>query len=255
MKKFPVDLPNRTPVALADQVLINNSATNTTSYSTVQQIYDAASLLVLFNVNGAGANIIVGDPLATYLRLTSTNLEFNRPALTSYIYNKGIGGNTQILTSNVASGDVNAMMILANGKIGIGIVAPAVSLESNGGIGTTLGSGGIYLSGDGGPDSCYLGYNYYNISSAETAPAAARRSYRIRFMNGGTPGIYFDRRAAAAAAGAFTNYFTIRDNGVVNILLASVTIYANNAAAVLGGLVAGDIYRTGADPDVMCIVH
>ena len=31
--------------------------------------------------------------------------------------------------------------------------------------------------------------------------------------------------------------------------------YANNAAAKAGGLVAGDLYRTGADPDVVCVVH
>lgn len=33
------------------------------------------------------------------------------------------------------------------------------------------------------------------------------------------------------------------------------TIYANNAAAIGGGLIAGEIYRTGANPDVLCIVH
>lgn len=32
-------------------------------------------------------------------------------------------------------------------------------------------------------------------------------------------------------------------------------VYANNASAIAGGLVAGDFYRTGADPDVVCIVH
>lgn len=32
-------------------------------------------------------------------------------------------------------------------------------------------------------------------------------------------------------------------------------IYANNAAAIAGGLSAGFIYRTGADPDVLCMVH
>jgi hypothetical protein len=31
--------------------------------------------------------------------------------------------------------------------------------------------------------------------------------------------------------------------------------YANNAAAILGGLVAGNIYRTGLDPDLLAIVH
>jgi hypothetical protein len=32
-------------------------------------------------------------------------------------------------------------------------------------------------------------------------------------------------------------------------------IYANNAAAVAGGLKVGDLYRTGADPDLICVVH
>ena len=31
--------------------------------------------------------------------------------------------------------------------------------------------------------------------------------------------------------------------------------YANNAAAIAGGLTVGDLYRTGADPDVVCVVH
>ena len=47
--------------------------------------------------------------------------------------------------------------------------------------------------------------------------------------------------------------FTVRENGTVNI--PSVTVYANNAAALAGGLVAGDLYRNNADPDHLCIVH
>jgi hypothetical protein len=31
--------------------------------------------------------------------------------------------------------------------------------------------------------------------------------------------------------------------------------YANNAAAIAGGLAVGDFYRTGADPDPVCVVH
>ena len=37
--------------------------------------------------------------------------------------------------------------------------------------------------------------------------------------------------------------------------LAEVPAYANNAAAIAGGLAAGNIYRTNGDPDVLCIVH
>ena len=41
----------------------------------------------------------------------------------------------------------------------------------------------------------------------------------------------------------------------LTITLTSVPVYADNAAAITGGLTAGDVYRTGADPDPLCIVH
>lgn len=36
--------------------------------------------------------------------------------------------------------------------------------------------------------------------------------------------------------------------------IANVQTFANNAAAVAGGLVSGDVYKNGADPDLLCIV-
>lgn len=47
----------------------------------------------------------------------------------------------------------------------------------------------------------------------------------------------------------------IHIGGTVRFNLASVPAYANNAAAIGGGLTAGDLYRTNADPDTLCIVH
>jgi hypothetical protein len=37
--------------------------------------------------------------------------------------------------------------------------------------------------------------------------------------------------------------------------VAGLLVFANNAAAIAGGLVAGDFYRTGGDPDNVCVVH
>lgn len=37
--------------------------------------------------------------------------------------------------------------------------------------------------------------------------------------------------------------------------VVGIPVYANNAAAAGGGLTAGALYRTGADPDPVCIVH
>ena len=37
--------------------------------------------------------------------------------------------------------------------------------------------------------------------------------------------------------------------------ITNLPVYANNAAAITGGLVAGNLYRTGADPDFVAVVH
>jgi len=40
-----------------------------------------------------------------------------------------------------------------------------------------------------------------------------------------------------------------------NLRVMELPVYANNAAAVAGGLTPGDFYRTGTDPDYVCVVH
>ena len=37
--------------------------------------------------------------------------------------------------------------------------------------------------------------------------------------------------------------------------VVGLPVFANNAAALGGGLTAGAFYRTGADPDLICVVH
>lgn len=37
--------------------------------------------------------------------------------------------------------------------------------------------------------------------------------------------------------------------------VVGLPVYANNAAAIVGGLTVGAFYRTGADPDPVCVVH
>lgn len=40
-----------------------------------------------------------------------------------------------------------------------------------------------------------------------------------------------------------------------NLQVAGLQIFANNAAAIAGGLAVGAFYRTGGDPDFVCVVH
>lgn len=44
-------------------------------------------------------------------------------------------------------------------------------------------------------------------------------------------------------------------DGTFLLDVLSLQIFANNAAAISGGLTAGKLYRTGGDPDAVCIAH
>ncbi|MFA5398661.1 MAG: hypothetical protein WC346_21785 [Methanogenium sp.] len=44
-------------------------------------------------------------------------------------------------------------------------------------------------------------------------------------------------------------------NDITINCLTGLQVFSNNASAVSGGLSSGSIYRTGADPDLICIVH
>lgn len=58
-------------------------------------------------------------------------------------------------------------------------------------------------------------------------------------MNVGSSGTYIGGNVAATSP----------------LQVPNLPIYANNAAALAGGLTAGAFYRTGADPDPVCVVH
>lgn len=53
-------------------------------------------------------------------------------------------------------------------------------------------------------------------------------------------------------AGSFREAIRIGNH---RLNFSTIPVYANNAAAISGGLVAGDVYRTNGDPDPLCIVH
>ena len=70
--------------------------------------------------------------------------------------------------------------------------------------------------------------------------------------------------ATTAPAGSYERVLNVKLNEILgayrwalNKLIQNPDLptYANNAAAIAGGLVAGDFYRTGGDPDTVCVVH
>lgn len=50
-------------------------------------------------------------------------------------------------------------------------------------------------------------------------------------------------------------YFDSQVVSVPSLYNTNLPVYANNAAAIAGGLTVGSFYRTGADPDPVCVVH
>ena len=93
------------------------------------------------------------------------------------------------------------------------------------------------------------------ITNASTSSTAGADKFGVRIRNTGTWN--------GAGATNYGLYIETPTGGTTNVgayiegdvRVPSLGAYANNAAAVAGGLVAGDLYRTGGDPDVVCVVH
>lgn len=91
------------------------------------------------------------------------------------------------------------------------------------------------------------GYGTTGYVSANSAAIFAKASQTWTDTAAGTRWEFYTTPNASITS---TLVVTFKDSGIVNIV--TTPNYANNAAAIGGGLVAGDVYRNG---DVMQIVH
>jgi hypothetical protein len=150
-------------------------------------------------------------------------------------YSFGIGLDTTSRTITQS----NTMAIMG-GKVGIGIADPSAKLE-------VAGSGDPPLSikltdsGDRYNERASLTYadatgSYLRLFDDSNNQNVLIRSYGDSFFLGGKIGI-----------------------GIMSptspLQVVGLPVYANNAAAVAGGLTPGAFYRTGGDPDQVCVVH
>lgn len=161
--------------------------------------------------------------------------------------------NASTVDSNVAVGD-QAMMNATGGKntaLGKGAMGGAGAGEYNTvvglqALGTPSGSWntaiGVWAGQlNTGSSNVFVGYR-----AGDNSGAVSDKLY-IDNSNTATPLIYGDFS---------TNSLTVNGDLIVTgKLKVTMTIYANNAAAVAGGLAVGTFYRTGGDPDLVCVVH
>ncbi len=88
-------------------------------------------------------------------------------------------------------------------------------------------------------------------ASTDYAPAAAGVTGGNTHDHVGGDGAQIDHGGVAGLLDDdHTQYAILAGRGVVGM-----PIYANNAAAIAGGLGVGAFYRNGADPDLVAVVH
>jgi hypothetical protein len=148
----------------------------------------------------------------------------------------GVGSDLRTWGGNVDGGGfnlANVASIYTTGLVGIGTASPHRILEvsstfceigmTDTTLGTNLKSWRVYQS-----------VGIFRIGTVNDA------------FSSGSDAISITR---AGLVGIGTNSPT------APLQVVGVPVYANNAAAIAGGLTAGAFYRTGANPDPLCIVH
>jgi hypothetical protein len=149
------------------------------------------------------------------------------------------------------------LRITSSGNIGIGNTNPQGMFQIGGGTLTVLSNGNVGIGTSDPQKKLQI-----NCGS----------EYNVRLYR--EPGVYMDMAANAIASYGGTLYLNGYESayniiaclgggnvgiGTTNpksaLHVVGLPIYANNAAAIAGGLTAGAFYRTGADPDPVSVVH
>jgi len=155
--------------------------------------------------------------------------------------------------------DSNNYLGITGCKVGINTATPATELEiskaTNGAVLRLSNTDAAMAAGETSGE-----IEFWKIDA--TGGAGVVSSIKsISFDSGNAFGLGF---SVGSVGTPKTNALFIRYNGYVGIGTTTPTsklqvtelpIYANNAAAVAGGLTAGAFYRTNADPDPVCVVH
>lgn len=250
-----------------NNIAIGDSAlkANTTGTNSI-----AIGVNALRENNGTGINIAIGTG-ALYLNTTGNqNIAIGDNAL----YSNTIGGN------NVTLG-VQAGYLSSTGSNNTIVGNRALYLNTGGSYNTAFGASALYTSNNA-DDNTALGYlSLYSSTSGNSNTAVGKEAGTTSgstplFANAVTTGSDLTflgyqsglgsatqrNNSSAIGAGAYVDAdnTVVLGNGAVtevlmnslgtakiragNLKLSSLPVYADNAAALDGGLVAGDVYRT-----------
>lgn len=168
-----------------------------------------------------------------------------------------------------------ASSVGTSGQVLTSTVTGVAWADASGGGGTPAGSTGDFQINNAGSFGTFV-----DINASSLANLASNGLLTIDLANGlsltASGGFGIALVAAAASLfmqgtlveinGAFAsgdtiignsaNVLTLHDPNLRDVVsMPDLPVFANNAAALSGGLSVNNLYRTGADPDTICVVH
>lgn len=166
-------------------------------------------------------------------------------ALDSITADAGAGGSVVVNESGSdidfrveGSGAANALVVQgSDGYIGIGTASPSELLEVS-----STGNTRVLVADSDDSVEVIMG-----TSAGTSGFIGTLSNHDLRIGTGGTYMMHLDHADGYIGIGT--------TNPTSPLQVVGIPIYANNAAAVAGGLTAGALYRTGGDPDPVCVVH
>ena len=189
---------------------------------------NSSSQLIAASTTGSGTTAVLG-----------TSPTFTTSITSPIVYGGSATGSTLTLdgTSNGSPSNANVLINPSGqGIVGIGTPSPT--------------NAKLHISYNG------ASINALRITNTEASGHDWYISDDVGVASAGSLSIYDNTESATR--------LTINPSGNVGIgatnphsklAVVGLPVYANNAAAIAGGLAAGDFFRTGADPDPVCCVH
>jgi hypothetical protein len=204
---------------------------------TVLEIDSSENLIIDLSANDGGMLFTGGEILAS----TVGNMQFESDS-----------GDVTFQAS-----DGNA--ILQGAGVQVGAIGADVSISSDNGALSIAEDGTISLTSAGSSISATAQGDITFRSQVGNANFNAGEGNFVVLANAGT----FEVLNGNMVFDATNNPSNITlQAGAAKIALSAthvnipgLQVFANNAAAISGGLSTGDLYRTGANPDPVCVVH
>jgi len=172
-----------------------------------------------------------------------------------------LGTNNYVVKSGVTA-LVNSNIYDDGNNVGIGIAPATTKLQVRGTASTvqamvqnTQTSGSSYAAFrlvSGTTNSS--GLRLYSATATPSGGIYPLGTYIYNSIADGSISIWGEASGSKLYFGT-NNILRMTIDNLGNVNLSNVSVYANNAAAIAGGLTVGTIYRTGGDPDTLCIVH